>query len=325
MSTATASRVLNGTGRHVAPPLRKRVLAAAEQLDYVPNAHAQALMRPDTQTVGVIAFDVNNPYFTEIIGGILGVATRTDRLVTIGNVFRDPDTELRYLALMRSQRIGSLVLTGSGWTGSRARLATPGPPRRLPRGRRPRRAHRPSRHHRRRDPARQRGRRRRGGAGAARAGTHAHRRRDRTNRHDGHRGPPARVPRSVRRGGPRRAPRADRCGQLHDGGRRLGDDRAARARAGPDGGVLPLRRDGRRGTARAAPPGHRRAGGDLRHRVRRHRPRGEPHAGALDRPRSARGARGGGDAAPARAEEAVEPRTLHFPTELRLRGTTGPR
>jgi LacI family transcriptional regulator len=116
VSTATASRVLNGTGRHVAQALRRRVLAAAEQLDYVPNAHAQALMRPDTQTVGVIAFDVNNPYFTEIIGGILGVATRTDRLVTIGNVFRDPETELRYLALMRSQRIGSLVLTGSGWT-----------------------------------------------------------------------------------------------------------------------------------------------------------------------------------------------------------------
>ena len=73
VSTATASRVLNGTGRHVAQALRRRVLAAAEQLDYVPNAHAQALMRPDTQTVGVIAFDVNNPYFTEIIGGILGV------------------------------------------------------------------------------------------------------------------------------------------------------------------------------------------------------------------------------------------------------------
>jgi LacI family transcriptional regulator len=116
VSAATASRVLNGTGRHVAETLRRRVLAAAEQLDYVPNAHAQALMRPDARAVGVIAFDVNNPYFTEIIGGILDVAAETDRLVTIGNVFRDPRTELRYLSLLRSQRVGSLVLTGSGWT-----------------------------------------------------------------------------------------------------------------------------------------------------------------------------------------------------------------
>jgi LacI family transcriptional regulator len=115
VSAATASRVLNGTGRHVAEALRKRVLAAAEQLDYIPNAHAQALVRRDSRVVGVIAFDVNNPFFTEIIGGILGVAAQTDRLVTIGNVFRDPQTELRYLSLLHSQRVGSLVLTGSGW------------------------------------------------------------------------------------------------------------------------------------------------------------------------------------------------------------------
>ena len=118
VSSATASRVLNGDGRRVAESLRKRVLAAAEELDYVPNAHAQALMRPDTLAVGVVAFDVNNPYFTEIIGGILEVAARTGRLVTIGNVFRDPETELRYIGLLRSQRVGSLILTGSGWTDS---------------------------------------------------------------------------------------------------------------------------------------------------------------------------------------------------------------
>jgi len=116
VSAATASRVLNGSGRYVTEATRRRVLAAAEQLDYIPNAHAQALMRPDSSVVGVIAFDVNNPYFTEIIGGILDVAARSDRLVTIGNVFRDPRTELRYLSLMQSQRVGSLVLTGSGWT-----------------------------------------------------------------------------------------------------------------------------------------------------------------------------------------------------------------
>jgi LacI family transcriptional regulator, galactose operon repressor len=116
VSSATASRVLNGDGRRVAEALRKRVLAAAAELDYVPNAHAQALMRPDTLAVGVLAFDVNNPYFTEIISGILGVAASAGRLVTIGNVSRDPETELRYLALLRSQRVGSLILTGSGRT-----------------------------------------------------------------------------------------------------------------------------------------------------------------------------------------------------------------
>jgi LacI family transcriptional regulator len=116
VSPATASRVLNGTGTRVAESLRARVLEAAKELDYVPNAHAQALMRRDMQTVGVLAFDVNNPYFIEITSAIFGVASETGRLVTIGNVGTKPESELRYIALLRSLRMGSIILSGSGRT-----------------------------------------------------------------------------------------------------------------------------------------------------------------------------------------------------------------
>jgi LacI family transcriptional regulator len=114
VSPATASRVLNGTGGRVAERLRVRVLAAAKELDYVPNAHAQALMRRDTQTVGVLAFDMTNPYFVEITSEIFRVATQTGRLVTIGNMGTDAESELRYIGLLRSQRVGSLIFAGSG-------------------------------------------------------------------------------------------------------------------------------------------------------------------------------------------------------------------
>ncbi len=114
VSPATASRVLNGTGTRVAEALRVRVLAAAKELDYVPNAHAQALMRRGTQTVGILAYHVKNPYFTEITSAIFGVASESGRLVTIGNVGTDPESELRYIALLRSQRAGALILAGSG-------------------------------------------------------------------------------------------------------------------------------------------------------------------------------------------------------------------
>jgi LacI family transcriptional regulator len=114
VSAATASRVLNGTGRRVADALRERVLAAAAELDYVPNAHAQALMRVDTKTVGVLAFDIGNPYLNQVLAGIFDVAGKAGRLVTIGHVGGDPATELAYIGLLRSQRVGSIVLTGSG-------------------------------------------------------------------------------------------------------------------------------------------------------------------------------------------------------------------
>jgi LacI family transcriptional regulator, galactose operon repressor len=114
VSPATASRVLNGTGTRVAETLRARVVEAAEQLDYVPNAHAQALMRRDSRTVGVLAFDVANPYFTEITSAIFAVANETGRLVTIGNIGIAREAELSYIALLRSQRVGALILAASG-------------------------------------------------------------------------------------------------------------------------------------------------------------------------------------------------------------------
>jgi LacI family transcriptional regulator len=114
VSPATASRVLNGTGTRVAESLRLRVLEAAEQLDYVPNAHAQALMRRRNETVGVLAFDVKNPYFVEITSAIFSVATETGRLVTIGNVGVSLEAELRYIALLRSQQVSAMILAGSG-------------------------------------------------------------------------------------------------------------------------------------------------------------------------------------------------------------------
>src|SRR4051812_3302973 len=51
VSLATASRVLNGTTQ-VRPDLRERVLAAASALAYAPNAHAQALARSSSESIG---------------------------------------------------------------------------------------------------------------------------------------------------------------------------------------------------------------------------------------------------------------------------------
>ena len=116
VSSATASRVLNGDNRRVAEHLRVRVLAAAEQLDYIPTAHAQALMRVETHTVGVLTLDMNNPYFVEVFTGIFSVAKETGRLVTLGNVGADRRDEVSYIALLRSQRVGALILTGTGTT-----------------------------------------------------------------------------------------------------------------------------------------------------------------------------------------------------------------
>lgn len=115
VSLATASRVLNSDGKRlVDATLREQVLAAAAELNYVPNAHAQALARSESTAVGAIVHDVSDPYFSEIVRGIQRVAVDAGRLVTICNSYRDPARELEYVRLLRSQRVGSIIMTGSG-------------------------------------------------------------------------------------------------------------------------------------------------------------------------------------------------------------------
>ena len=60
VSPATASRAFNGSDRQVKETNLDRVLAAARQLDYVPNASAQTVRRGDTTTVALLISDITD-------------------------------------------------------------------------------------------------------------------------------------------------------------------------------------------------------------------------------------------------------------------------
>jgi LacI family transcriptional regulator len=113
VSVATASRTLSGA-RPVGARLRERVLAAARELSYAPNPHARALAQASDASIGVVVHDVTDPYFSEIVRGMLAGAEAVGRMVLICNTWRDPDRELAYVASFRAQRVRALVLAGSG-------------------------------------------------------------------------------------------------------------------------------------------------------------------------------------------------------------------
>lgn len=114
VSLATASRVISNSSYGVTKQLQERVLAAAEELDYVPNAHAQALVRSRMSALSVIVQDVSDPYFSEVVRGIHRVADETGRLVTVCNTYRDPERELAYLRLSRAQKLEAIIIASSG-------------------------------------------------------------------------------------------------------------------------------------------------------------------------------------------------------------------
>lgn len=114
VSKATASRALSGSpAARVDPATASRVKLAAEELNYVPNPHAQALARATSPSVGLLIHEISNPFFSEIASGVLTAAARHDRMVMICNTRRDPEQELRYIAEMRAMRVHVLLVAGS--------------------------------------------------------------------------------------------------------------------------------------------------------------------------------------------------------------------
>jgi LacI family transcriptional regulator len=115
VSSATASRVINGSPKLVHEALRQRVLRAVEELRYVPNAQARMLAGAERGAIGVIVHDVSDPYFAEITRGLQRVAMDHRTLLVICNSYRDPARERECVELLWAQRVAAIVLAGSGY------------------------------------------------------------------------------------------------------------------------------------------------------------------------------------------------------------------
>lgn len=77
VSITTASYALNETGS-IGEATRKRVLEAAEELNYHPNAFARHLKHRKTQTIGVFISRFGGSFYEEILEGIHSVTLNTD-------------------------------------------------------------------------------------------------------------------------------------------------------------------------------------------------------------------------------------------------------
>jgi DNA-binding LacI/PurR family transcriptional regulator len=73
-SVSTVSIVLSEAplSQNVAATTREHIRTIARQLGYHPDAYARSLRRRSTQTIGVLAFDLSDPFCTPIMRGIQG-------------------------------------------------------------------------------------------------------------------------------------------------------------------------------------------------------------------------------------------------------------
>lgn len=109
VSSATVSRVLNGTG-YVKESTRKKVMAVIEQADYVPNAQARSLSAGESQTIAFMIPDIENPFFNKILHGITDKAAEADYNVFMFGTDESPLAEHRSLSALNSELIKGLII-----------------------------------------------------------------------------------------------------------------------------------------------------------------------------------------------------------------------
>lgn len=109
VSVATASRALNGH-LNVTDGVRKRVIDAASQLNYIPHSGARSLTRQRSDAIGVVLPDLFGEYFSELVRGIDRVAHQAGLQLLLSNMHGSAHGTATAIRAMRGRVDGLLIM-----------------------------------------------------------------------------------------------------------------------------------------------------------------------------------------------------------------------
>jgi LacI family transcriptional regulator len=114
-SPSTVSIVLNDAplARHVAANTKLHIRATAKALGYHPNASARSLRSSRTQTIGVLVFDISDPFCTLILRGIERSLQAAGYLPLIMDASNDRRQLEGYLQLLMERRVEGLIIVAN--------------------------------------------------------------------------------------------------------------------------------------------------------------------------------------------------------------------
>jgi LacI family transcriptional regulator len=112
VGVGSVSRVLSGQP-NVSETMRKRVLKAAESLNYAPNILAQSLRRRSTRSVGFVVSDIANPLVSTIVRGAELVLSSAGYSILLTNSGDHPSVDVERISLLQQRQVDGLILLPS--------------------------------------------------------------------------------------------------------------------------------------------------------------------------------------------------------------------
>lgn len=123
LSVSTVSIVLSEAplSRHVAEATRQRIRTMARRLGYHPDAYARSLRRRRSQTIGVLAYDMSDPFCIPVIRGIEDALQPANYFSLLVNAQTQRKLFDRYLRMILERRAEGVIVIAS-WVFEEANL-----------------------------------------------------------------------------------------------------------------------------------------------------------------------------------------------------------
>lgn len=111
-SISTISVILNETPLSQNFPLQTKELirTAAKRLGYRPHAFARSLRSRRSQIIGIMVFNIADPFCTQILNGIYETLQPTDYLPIIMDAHNDVQQFARYLEMLLERRVEGFIV-----------------------------------------------------------------------------------------------------------------------------------------------------------------------------------------------------------------------
>jgi LacI family transcriptional regulator len=114
-SPATVSIVLNNAplARYIAPATKKKIEEAARKLGYRPNAMARFLRSKRTHSVGVMLFDITDPFCIPILRGIENSLYQASYVPILADAHNQKNRFERALEMLLERHVEALIVVAN--------------------------------------------------------------------------------------------------------------------------------------------------------------------------------------------------------------------